>query len=98
MNAELECDLLAGRAGTSNLRRSRILHPMSFRDVLLVSGRDVPLPLSVAPWMLQDHEVRGAVESLVLFVEDLDLAWQSYLTSGGGRASTGRRGRRGVSS
>lgn len=82
-DAELERDLLAGRAGASNQRRSRILHPMSFRDVLAVSGRDVPLALSVAPWALQDHEAREAVESLELFIDDLDLAWQSYLTSGG---------------
>lgn len=82
-NAELERDLLAGRAGSSAQRRSRILHPMSFRDVLSVSGRDVPAPICLPPWMLQGREARDAVESLVLFVEDLDLSWQSYLTSGG---------------
>ncbi len=31
--ADIERDLLAGRAGTASTRRSRVLHPMSFRDV-----------------------------------------------------------------
>lgn len=82
-DADLERDLLAGRAGSSAQRRTRILHPMSFRDVLAVSGRDVPLPVALPPWALQDRDAREAAESLGLFVSDLDLAWQSYLTSGG---------------
>jgi uncharacterized protein len=82
-DAEVERDLLAGRAGASAQRRSRILHPMSFRDVLAVSGRDVPLPASLPPWALRDRQARESAESLELFVDELDLAWQSYLTSGG---------------
>jgi uncharacterized protein len=81
--AEVERDLLAGRAGNSTRRRSRILHPMSFRDVLAATGREVPLPASIRPWALQDEAARVAAESLELFVEELDLAWQAYLTSGG---------------
>lgn len=80
---EVERDLLAGRAGAYATRRSRILHPMSFREVLLVTRRDVAFPAIVPPWRLQDEDVRRAVESLELFVDDLDLAWQAYLTSGG---------------
>src|ERR1039458_9121216 len=81
--AEVERDLLTGRAGSSTRRRSRILHPMSFRDVLAATGRDVPLPGSIRPWALQDETARDAAESLELFVDELDLAWQAYLTSGG---------------
>jgi predicted AAA+ superfamily ATPase len=82
-NAQVERDLLAGRAGTSSTKRSRVLHPMSFRAVLSATGRKVPLPARVPPWALQDEETRTLVESLELFVDDLDLGWQAYLTSGG---------------
>jgi predicted AAA+ superfamily ATPase len=81
--AEVERDLLAGRAGSSAKRRSRILHPMSFRDVLTATGRKIPLPASLSPWALQDEAARDVAESFELFVGELDLAWQSYLTSGG---------------
>jgi predicted AAA+ superfamily ATPase len=81
--AEVERDLLAGRAGTSTRRRSRILHPMSFRDVLTAAGRQIPLPAALPPWELQDDVARDLADSLELFVDDLDLAWQAYLTSGG---------------
>ncbi|MFZ2114902.1 MAG: AAA family ATPase [Solirubrobacteraceae bacterium] len=81
--AEVERDLFAGRAGRSTRRRSRILHPMSFRDVLLATGREIPLPAHVPPWSLHDEIARAAVESLDLFVDELDLAWQAYLSSGG---------------
>ena len=81
--AEVERDLFAGRAGSTSRHRSRILHPMSFRDVLLVTGREVPTPARLEPWDLQSAEARAAAESLELFLNDLDLAWQSYLTSGG---------------
>jgi predicted AAA+ superfamily ATPase len=82
-DAEVERDLLAGRAGSSARRRSRILHPMSFREVLLAEGREIPLPASLSPWALQDKAAHDAVESFEFFVNELDLAWQAYLTSGG---------------
>jgi len=81
--AEVERDLLAGRAGVSERRRSRILHPMRFREVLLATGRHIPLPAVVPPWRLREDDVRRDVAPLELFVDDLDLAWQAYLTSGG---------------
>jgi predicted AAA+ superfamily ATPase len=82
-NAEIERDLFAGRAGASSTRRSRLLHPMSFRAVLIATGRDIPLPASIPPWVLQDADTSVAVESLELFVDELDLGWQAFLTSGG---------------
>jgi uncharacterized protein len=81
--AEVERDLLAGRAGSSASGRSRILHPMSFRDVLAAVDREIPLPVRLSPWELQDEAARLLAESLELFVDELDLAWQAYLTSGG---------------
>lgn len=56
---------------------------MSFRAVLTATGRNIPLPATASPWALQDPATRTAVESLELFVDELDLAWQAYLTSGG---------------
>jgi predicted AAA+ superfamily ATPase len=82
-NAEIERDLFAGRAGASSTRRSRLLHPMSFRAVLSATGRDIPLTASVPPWALQDVDTRAVVEPLELFVDELDLGWQAFLTSGG---------------
>jgi len=81
--AEVERDLLAGRAGQSSTRRSRILHPMSFRDVLATTDRRVSPPARLRPWELQDEAARVAAESLEFFVDEIDLAWQAYLTSGG---------------
>jgi hypothetical protein len=86
-DAEVERDLFAGRAGGSGSaarRRLRILHPMSFRDVLAVTGRAAPPPPErLAPWQLRSDAARVAAESLEFFLDDLDLAWQGYLTSGG---------------
>lgn len=81
--AEVERDLFAGRAGSTAQRRSRILHPMSFRDVIAVTGRSIPLPDRLAPWELQSEAARAAAGALEFFLDELDLAWQSYLTSGG---------------
>jgi predicted AAA+ superfamily ATPase len=81
--AEVERDLLAGRAGTASTRRSRVLLPMRFRDVVLATDRALPLPEPVAPWQLQSAATRGAVATAELFTDELDLAWQAFLTSGG---------------
>ncbi len=82
-DARVERDLLAGRAGTRPAARTRLLHPMSFRHVLVATGRDVPPPPSVDPWAIQEPSTRPIVEGLEIFAGELDLAWQSYLTSGG---------------
>jgi hypothetical protein len=37
---------------------------MSFRNVLAATGREVPLPVSIRPWALQDEAARVAAESL----------------------------------
>ncbi|MHB8458308.1 MAG: AAA family ATPase, partial [Acidimicrobiales bacterium] len=81
--SEVERDLFTGRAGSHSTKRSRILHPMSFRDVVAATGRAIPLPEAVAPWALQDSTAREAIGGLELFVDELDFAWQAFLTSGG---------------
>ena len=81
--AEVERDLLAGRAGRGATRRLRLLLPMRFRDVAALTGRDLVFPAPVPPWDLQSPAVAAAAADAELYVEDLDLAWQSYLTSGG---------------
>ncbi|MDA8278639.1 MAG: AAA family ATPase [Actinomycetota bacterium] len=76
-------DLMAGRSGERSNRRSRILHPMSLREVLIATMRLNPAFEKVRPWELQSPDSLRIVENLEPFVDALDLAWQSYLTSGG---------------
>lgn len=80
---EIERDLLAGRAGSTAARRLRLLHPMRFRDVLAVARPQIPRPQPVGPWDLQGDAARSTAASLEVFADELDLAWQAYLTSGG---------------
>ena len=80
---DVERDLLAGRAGRSSVRRSRLLLPMSFRDFAEVTADQIPVPVAVPPWDLQGPETAAAAVALEPFTDELDLAWQAYLTSGG---------------
>lgn len=81
--ASVERDLLAGRAGGGTGHRTRLLMPMSFRDVIAVTRGEVPLPPTLPPWELQSEVARDAIAGLELFSDELDLAWQAFLTSGG---------------
>jgi hypothetical protein len=81
--ADVERDLFTGRAGRSSILRSRVLLPMRFRHVLSATCPQIPLPDPVLPWELQSEAVRVAASSLSFYTNDLDLAWQSYLESGG---------------
>lgn len=78
---DVERNLLAGRAGSSGGRRSRLLLPMSFRDYARVTDGRIPAPDPVPPWNLQGDATAAAAESLIAFTDELDLAWQAYLTS-----------------
>ena len=82
-DAQAERDLFAGRAGATNTRRSRLLLPMRFRDVVAATERGVALPEPVAPWDLQGPAAAAAASAAEFATEELDLAWQAYLTSGG---------------
>lgn len=80
---DVQGNLLAGRAGSGAHRRVRHLHPMTFRDFLTATRRGLPLPDRVDPWALQDPATRQALAPLLYLADDIDLAWQDYLTSGG---------------
>ncbi len=82
-DAEVGRDLLAGRAGMTNVRRTRILVPMSFRDFIVVSRPELPRTPSVPLWDLQSAEVAHIAGLLAPNSDDFDLAWQAYLTCGG---------------
>ncbi len=81
--AQVERNLLAGRAGTSGTDRSRILFPMRFREVLQAWLAGIPAPPPQPLWELQGGAARESIYQLELYVSDLDLRWQAYLTSGG---------------
>jgi predicted AAA+ superfamily ATPase len=80
---DVERDLLAGRAGTASGRRTRLLFPMSFRDTLAATRPDLTAPSPLGAWQLQSPEAKSVAEELELACDDYDMAWQSYLTSGG---------------
>ena len=81
---DIASDLLAGRAGEiSDHRRLRILLPMSFREYLAVSGRNLPLLEPIGPVELQSITARDQLEPVRFDVDAYDNAWQEYLTCGG---------------
>lgn len=80
---DVTADLLAGRAGMGNHRRLRHLLPLSFRDYLAVTDPHLPRPSTAALWDLQSDAVRDVLDALTPLVDEYDLAWQQYLTSGG---------------
>lgn len=79
---DIEGNLLAGRAG-HDIRRRRILLPMSFREHLAVTQPDLATPVVLHPAKLQAEPARLAFEAHALLIDDYDLAWQRYLTTGG---------------
>lgn len=80
---EVGRDLLAGRAGTGNVRRTRILLPMTFRDYLAATRPELPRPEPVEPRSLQSAATARVVTEAEFSVDAWDLAWQSYLSCGG---------------
>ena len=80
---DIEGHLLAGRAGTSGLRRVRQLMPMSFREYLATTRAHLARPGPIHPANLQHPEVAALLEQVRFDVDEYDLAWQAYLTCGG---------------
>ena len=76
-SGDVERDLLAGRAGNSSVRRSRLLLPMAFRDFLKVTANQIPVPAPMPPWNLQGSKTAAVAVSLEPFTDELDLAWQA---------------------
>lgn len=82
--ADIAANLMAGRAGEiSDHRRLRILLPMSFREYLAVSRRNLPLLEPVGPVELQSITAKNQLEQVRFDVDAYDNAWQEYLTCGG---------------
>ena len=80
---DVAANLFVGRAGTTDVRRLRHVAPMSFRDYLTASGRQVQPIASVHPAHLQESGVRRSLEAVAFDVDGYDMAWQEYLTCGG---------------
>ncbi|MEJ7756449.1 MAG: hypothetical protein WKF83_09130 [Nocardioidaceae bacterium] len=80
---DVQGNLLAGRAGTTPGRRTRLLLPMTFRDFLVASRRKVPVLEPVHVSELQSPAVARALDAIAFDVDAYDLAWQDYLTCGG---------------
>ena len=80
---DVEGHLFAGRAGTAGLRRHRQLMPLSFREFVISTRPLLPVPETLHPALLQSPEARERLEALRFAVDDFDLAWQAYLSSGG---------------
>ena len=80
---DIQGNLLAGRAGSGPGRRTRVLLPMTFRDYLAASGRDLPLLPSVHLSDLQSATAAAALETVTFDLDAYDLAWQDFLTCGG---------------
>jgi len=80
---DVEGNLLAGRAGTTSGRRTRLLLPMTFRDFLITSRRKTPALDTVHVSDLQSPSVARVLDAVAFDVDAYDLAWQDYLTCGG---------------
>jgi predicted AAA+ superfamily ATPase len=81
--AEVADELLTGGAGAADPRRSRLIAPMSFRNFLATSRPDLPRPAGVHPAELMSDRAARAANRLAPLADELDLAWQAYLTCGG---------------
>jgi predicted AAA+ superfamily ATPase len=80
--SEARSTLGAGRSGQAT-RRFRLLLPMSFRNFLSCTGRELPEVPRLSPTELQGPPAKGFVEQLEPFVDEIDLAWQEYCEVGG---------------
>ena len=80
---DIEGNLLAGRAGSGEARRVRHLLPLTFREFVTATRRELALPAHVHPAYLQEPHVASDLEPLRFDVDAYDLAWQDYLTCGG---------------
>ncbi len=80
---DVQGNLLAGRAGSSGMRRVRMLMPMTFGNYLACTRPELAVLQPTHPADLQSPGVLSALESVMFDIDSYDLAWQSYLTAGG---------------
>ena len=83
-NEDVEGNLLAGRPGTTRHRRLRQMFPMSFAEYVAATRPNLARPAAaIHPADLQTATAATVFESLRFAVDDYDLAWQAFLSSGG---------------
>ena len=92
-NEDVQGNLLAG---SGNGRRIRQLLPMNFRDYLVATRPELPRLPVVHPSLLDGPEAIDAVSALAFSVDEFDLAWQDFLTSGGFPRAVAEHQRTGV--
>ena len=80
---DVEGNLLAGRAGTMRRRRLRQMFALSFAEYVAVTRPNLPRPGTIHPANLQSADTAMALEGLRFAIDDYDLAWQAFLSSGG---------------
>jgi uncharacterized protein len=80
---DVEGNLFAGRAGTTSLKRLRHIFPMSFREYVQSVRQQLPTPETMHPSLLQSESARSVFESMQFSIDDYDLAWQAFLSTGG---------------
>lgn len=80
---DVQGNLLAGRAGSGERRRVRLLMPMSFANFLACTRPELARFPPVLPQDLQDPEVARILDAVMFDIDAYDMAWQAYLTSGG---------------
>ena len=80
---DIEGNLFAGRAGSTGLRRLRQMFPLSFREFIALTRATLPIPAKTHPALLTSSAVAARLDMARFAVDDYDLAWQAYLSSGG---------------
>ena len=80
---DVEGNLLAGRAGSTGVRRMRHLLPMTFRQFLALTRPELSLLAPAHPSDMQTAAVAADLEQLRFDIDAYDLAWQDFLTCGG---------------
>jgi uncharacterized protein len=84
-----------GRVGPAK-NPFRVMLPMTFRDFVRVTGRDLPEVPVQGPTLEQDRRLRKVLEDLIPFADEFDLAWQAYLEVGGFPRAVGEHARDGA--
>lgn len=72
----------AGRVGPA-ADPFRLILPMSFREFVQVTGRELPDIEASGPAVRQDSGLAARLAELAYHVDEIDLAWQAYCEIGG---------------
>ncbi len=72
-----------GAGRTNVVRPFRLLLPMSFAAVVRATAAEIPVPDPLAISDLQGPIAAREIERLIPFTDEVDLAWQRFLETGG---------------